>query len=75
MELFTKISNHGGKVFFASYVNSVGSKIDGSDLICAPSYHVHLICSLFPMPMIHGVLFILIFPTHVEWNSFPIYYS
>jgi hypothetical protein len=30
--------------------NIVGSKINGSDLICAPctpKYHVHLICSLY----------------------------
>jgi hypothetical protein len=37
------------EVFFISYVNSVESNIDGSDLICAPCAsrcHVDLICSL-----------------------------
>jgi hypothetical protein len=35
--LFTKkIHTTVRNVFFISYVNSVGFKIDGSDLICAP---------------------------------------
>jgi hypothetical protein len=57
------------EVFFANYVNSVGSNIDGSDLICAPytpRCHMHLICSLFgdetfplhvPMHVLYGDVF------------------
>jgi hypothetical protein len=41
--LFAIISSHDGKVFFVSYVNSVGSKIYESNLIRAPRCHVHLI--------------------------------
>jgi hypothetical protein len=32
-------------VLIISYVNIVGSKTNGSDLICTPRCYVHLICS------------------------------
>jgi hypothetical protein len=33
--LFIKITSHSGDVFFITYINSVRSEIDGSNLICA----------------------------------------
>jgi hypothetical protein len=46
--LFAKFQSRVGELFFTSYVNSIGSKIDRSDLIyasCTPSCQVHMICS------------------------------